>query len=135
MNKKEINLLLDKHNLRKTPGMQYALDVFLESKKPITAEMVYDKIKKNVNQSTIYRILKRFLEAELIKEVKLSSEKKYYELRDRHHHHHIVCTSCESITDIPCIENIIEQIKPENYNFETIDDHTFELYGTCKDCK
>lgn len=134
MKKSEINTLLDKFNLRKTPGMQKILKVFVETKEPITAETIYNKVKKHVNQSTVYRTIKRFTENNLIQEVHLSPEKKYYELSDRHHHHHLVCTSCETIVDIPCIDEIVKKIKPNKYKFNSISSHSFELFGTCNDC-
>ena len=135
MKRKKINKILEKYSLRKTPGMKKILSIFIDTKKPITAEDIYSNLKKSVNQSTVYRTINRFIEKNIIQEVYLSSEKKYYELTNRHHHHHLICTSCEKIVDIPCMSEIVRKIQPKNYNFESIENHSFELFGTCNKCK
>lgn len=135
MNTTQLNKTLDKYQLRKTPGMQKILKVFIDTKVPLTAEQIYKKVQKHVNQSTVYRTIKRFTDKKLINIVHLSSDKQYYELADRHHHHHLVCTSCETIVDIPCIDDVIKKIKPKKFNFTSIESHSFELFGICNKCK
>lgn len=126
--------ILEQNNLRKTSGMLTVLTSFLNTQKPITAEDIFEQNISNLNLSTVYRCIQRLKDHDIINEVNLSSERRYFELANRKHHHHLTCTSCETIVDIPCATNIIKRISPSKYKFNSIENHSLELFGVCNKC-
>lgn len=105
------------------------LEVFsllANNKTPITAGEIHKKINLKANLSSIYRILKRFLELSLIIEEIIDKES-YYFITEKHHHH-IICKKCGHIECIPC-----------NTDFSWISNftnitHNLTLKGLCNEC-
>lgn len=133
-NSQDISSILQKYNLRKTPLMKKVITLFIEKKEPLTAEQIHIRLKQKGNLSTIYRIIKRFTEKGLIKEINLSNDKKFYEISNRAHHHHLVCIKCNTIVDIPCANSFIKKIDLKKFKFKSIEGHSFELFGRCSIC-
>jgi len=132
MNSTQLKEILNKHEIRATPGMIEVLRIFYNETKPLTIERVVEALPIKKDQSTVYRTIQRFIDKGLLTSVLLSSKKTYYELANRKHHHHIVCTECEKIEDIPC--SIIKNVSPKEYKFSSINAHSLELFGICNDC-
>lgn len=50
---------------------------------------------KNVGRTSIFRIIKLFLELAVIRRVQIGERQENYELNDHHHHHeHMKCQNC-----------------------------------------
>lgn len=119
-----------------TPSRLRILEILEKSAKPISIDDVLAKTKKEMNHSTIYRILEAFKDSGLVKKVELGQGKSYYELSERPHHHHLVCVSCEEVEDIDeCgILSDTKKILKNAKNFATIQNHSLEFFGVCKGC-
>ena len=126
-------------NLRRSEQRQQILDVFLKTEKHLTAEDLYNIVKKknpSIGYATIYRSLKLFSEAGLCRELQVDDGTTRYEhLYNHKHHDHLICTKCGKFVEIesPEIEALQEQLAKKN-GFELIK-HRLELYGLCRACK
>lgn len=127
---------LKKAGLKTTPARKFILDFFSTDCKPINAEFIYSKLKaKQINQVTIYRTLTSLEQAGIIKKVDLRKGSAHYELT-YHHHHHVICTNCGKTEgfEICDIDKISKNVLRKSLLFETINQHSLELFGLCKSC-
>jgi Fur family ferric uptake transcriptional regulator len=126
-------------NLRRSEQRQQILDVFLKTEKHLTAEDLYNIVKKknpSIGYATIYRSLKLFSEAGLCRELQVvDGTTRYEHLYNHKHHDHLICTKCGKFVEIesPEIEALQEKLAKKN-GFELIK-HRLELYGLCNACK
>lgn len=126
-------------NLRRSDQRQQILDVFLKTERHLTAEDLYNIVKKknpSIGYATIYRSLKLFSEAGLCRELQVDDGTTRYEhLYNHRHHDHLICTKCGKFVEIesPEIEALQDQLAKKN-GFELIK-HRLELYGLCSACK
>ncbi len=131
-----IEKFLKSRALRITPARVSILSFLNEEPKPITVEDLEKGIKKfRLDQSTIYRTVNTLIKEGIIRELRLSKEKVFIEIADADHHH-IVCTSCGFIeeTDGCITEGIENKTLKKSKNFKTIESHSLEFFGVCKDC-
>lgn len=118
------------------------LEIFLKNKIPLSANDVFKKITKDkkikdINEATVYRTISSFENDGILKKIDLRKESTYFELNSDHHHH-IVCVKCGNIEDFEEsreVEKILNKIIKYSTKFETIKDHSLELFGICKVCK
>jgi Fur family peroxide stress response transcriptional regulator len=101
-----------------------------------TPEAIYDRVKReipSVSLATVYKNLKMFLEAGLLREVTIH----HGSLRldpNTDPHHHLVCERCKSITDLP--EDGIEPVRmrsklPKGFHVQR---YSVEFIGLCPKC-
>lgn len=130
---------LAKHDLRDTPQREMVLDAFLKLEEHISAEQLYDIVKKqdpSIGQATVYRVLKLLTEAELAREIDFGDGLIRYEHKYNHpHHDHLVCRGCVKMLEVvdPLIEELQKRVA-ESRGFE-LTDHEMYLYGLCEDCR
>ncbi len=126
-------------NLRRSEQRQLILDVFLKTESHLTAEDLYNIVKKknpSIGYATIYRSLKLFSEAGLCRELQVvDGTTRYEHLYNHKHHDHLICTKCGKFVEIesPEIEALQNQLAKKN-GFVLIK-HRLELYGLCSACK
>ena len=132
---KDFSHILKGKGLKNTPTRKAIFDVFSPECKPINAEYIFDKLKKDVDLVTIYRNLDSFEQTGIIRRLNLDKRSAYYELASDHHHHHIVCTKCGATEEFEAcdIEKVIDKISKSSL-FNTVNTHSFELFGVCKKC-
>ncbi|MBN1475046.1 MAG: transcriptional repressor [Syntrophaceae bacterium] len=130
---------LSRHNFRDTPQRELILDVFLKSKEHISAEELYDIVKKldpSIGQATVYRMLKLLAEAGLAREVDFGDCVKRYEYNyNQPHHDHLICRGCGKTVEV--VDDVIEEMQKrvaEKFGFE-LTDHAMYLYGLCENCR
>lgn len=118
-----------------TPHRLEVLDILLSAKKPLSAEEIFQKL-KNINLSTVYRILDWLKKEKVIKEIHLKEDFDRYELAERfsRHHHHFTCSKCGKIKDIDC-SLIYGKKDLEKKNKIKIKSHIIEFFGVCEDCR
>ncbi len=134
--KKDYSLILKKAGLKVTPARQLILETFSADCKPINAEYIHEKLKgKDINLVTIYRTLFSLETGGILKRVDLRKGSVYYELAE-HHHHHVICTGCGKTESFETcdIDTISKGVLRKSPLFETINQHSLELYGKCKSC-
>lgn len=98
-----------------------------------TVDRIYKDLSKSVptlSKTTVYNILKLFLEKEMIRSVNLNDNKMRYELA-RSEHAHLKCDVCDIIYDIPVKVNIDT---PEKLRGTTINETHILLKGVCSNC-
>ncbi len=130
--------IFKKHDIKNTKQRNIVYNILKDSKAPITAEEIYlESSKYEINMSTVYRVLNKFIEKGLVEKDTIGLEdKSRYAIRDDHHHgHYLICESCSSITKLDyCPLKDEEDLIEEKSDFE-IRSHRLELYGICKKCK
>jgi Fur family ferric uptake transcriptional regulator len=126
-------------NLRRSDQRQQILDVFLKTEKHLTAEDLYNIVKKknsSIGYATIYRSLKLFSEAGLCRELHVADGVTRYEHHYNHKHHdHLICTKCGKFVEIESPEIEVLQEKIAKKNGFLLTKHRLELYGLCRSCK
>jgi Fe2+ or Zn2+ uptake regulation protein len=134
------NEILKKNKYKVTPARIAILEIFSKNKIPLNAEIIHNKIKKDktlkeINEVTIYRTLTSFEEKKILKRVDMRKESIYFELNNDHHHH-ILCTKCNLVEDFKNsdIEKMLDVVVQKSNNFIKIKEHSFELFGFCKNC-
>lgn len=133
---RDISDILKTNGFKITSTRLAILKVFSSDCKPINAEYIHDKLKKEkVNIVTIYRTLISFENAGIIKRVDMQKDSVYYELAG-HHHHHIICTDCGMVESFDgCdLDNLSKEVLKSSNNFSLINKHSLELFGLCKKC-
>jgi Fur family transcriptional regulator, ferric uptake regulator len=121
---------------RNTTSKEAVLSVLTASKKAMSQDSIVKKMEVNADRATIYRILNRFVEDEIIHKIVADDGKQYFavcvscdEKTIPDNHFHFRCTKCETIE---CLPSLVEFKIPEKYIVEQIN---CILIGVCKDCK
>lgn len=133
-----IKEVLKHSKLKITPARVSILEVFNATPKPLTADMIAQKIKtEKINLVTIYRTIESLLKFKIISRVDLRQDSVYYELAHMHHHHHLVCRNCGLVEDFELcsIKSLEAKILGQSKKFKSITEHSLELFGICKVCK
>jgi len=112
--------------MKHTKGRDIVLNIIKQAINPLTAKEIVKSVKGKIDQATVYRILKKFEEEELIFADELDGEKRYYIAKEKHHH--IICQICKKIKCIPCSHKITRVSGFTNIN------HSMFLTGICNNC-
>ncbi|MCL6589295.1 MAG: transcriptional repressor [Firmicutes bacterium] len=141
MKEKEAEVLenyLREKNLKITGQRKLILDAFLNNEEHISAEELYDRLKKDyprIGLATIYRTLKLLSECGLANEIHFSEGVTRYEhLFGHEHHDHLICLNCGKYIEVldPEIEELQSRLAQKN-NFQILR-HRMEIYGICREC-
>ncbi len=134
---KALSAYLEQNQLKHTKQRELILDVFLEAKRHITSEDLYQAVREehpNIGYTTVYRTMKLLVEAGLATERHFDDGITRYEI-EQEHHDHLVCLKCGSIEEFEC--ELIEDTQLEiaaRHDFQVLR-HRHELYGHCRDCR
>ncbi len=126
--------ILKSAGMKVTKNRLAVLDLLITSKKPLSVEDIFKKL-KTADQVTIYRILNQFVLNDIVYQTDFRSGKAYFEFQD-HHHHHIVCKSCGDLEEVEVclLEKFIEKVQKSSSKFKKVSDHALEFFGTCGKC-
>ena len=132
---KDFSNALKGGGLKNTPARNAILGVFSTYCHPMNAELISNKLKKSdINLVTIYRTLESLEEVGILKRVDLHKKATYYELSDRHHHH-LICTKCGTVESFEmCDIRDLTRKALKGSGFQTVSNHSLELFGMCKKC-
>ncbi len=128
--------IFKERGLKCTPTRLDIVKIFLKNHKPISADYIFNKLRENVDEATVYRTLSSFEKSGILKRVDLRTGSVHFELNNDHHHH-IVCVKCGDIEDFKenmQIEKQLQQIIGKSIKFKNITEHSLELFGLCKAC-
>ena len=134
---KALTAYLEKNHLKQTKQRELILNVFLEAKRHVTSEDLYQSVRKdhpNVGYTTVYRTMKLLVEAGLATERHFDDGITRYEI-EQEHHDHLVCLKCGNIQEFEC--ELIEDTQIEiakRHDFHVLR-HRHELYGHCRECR
>ena len=136
----KLKAIVKQKGLKYTEQREIVLKILMDAQGHLTAEDVYNLIKKtytdsNIGIATVYRALSFLEEITLITSIAFGTEGKKYEANTKEHHDHLICTECGKI-----IEFMDEEIEKRQDNIAKVNDfkitsHSMQLYGTCKDCQ
>jgi len=132
------NTLLEKASLKKTDARVALLDLFLKSKKPLSAKDISIKLSnQGADKVTIYRMLEVMTKKGLIRRVDIGEREAQYEIIDTHDdHHHVICLDCKKVSDFTgCdADSLITKALKQVKDFKQITHHSFDLFGICNTC-
>jgi len=136
----ELKKIVKQKGLKYTEQREIVLSILLHAKEHLTAEEVYNEIKKehkdsNIGIATVYRALSFLEEVDLIASIAFGTDGKKYESNSKSHHDHLICTTCGKIIEF--IDDEIEkrQEKIAKKNKFKITSHSMQLYGSCETCQ
>ena len=136
----ELRKIVKQKGLKYTEQREIVLSILLHAKEHLTAEEIYNQIKKdyptsNVGIATVYRALSFLEEVDLITSITFGTEGKKYENNSKSHHDHLICTQCARIIEFIDEEIEKRQEKIAKNNKFKITSHTMQLYGVCENCQ
>lgn len=121
---------------RNTLSQEAVLAVLTHSKKAMSQDAIIRELKVEVDRATIYRILNRFCEDELVHKIVADDGKQYFAVCVKcdhntipDNHFHFRCVKCETIE---CMPSQVEFSVPKKYKVERMN---CVLIGICKDCR
>jgi len=124
--------LLKQHNISVTEPRIHILEILKESGEPVTIDYIQKKLEISINQTTLYRSLKKFVDKGIIYQTDFREGVAYFEYHGKNHHHHISCISCKKRQSIDmCPQNFTRVEKSSGF---VITNHMFELFGLCENC-
>ena len=134
---KALTTYLEQNHLKQTKQRELILHVFLEAKRHVTSEDLYQSVREehpNVGYTTVYRTMKLLVEAGLATERHFDDGITRYEV-EHDHHDHLVCIKCGKIQEFESamIEDKQNEIA-KHHNFRILR-HRHELYGHCLSCQ
>jgi len=137
MTTEEMRGLLRKSGQKATLSRVTVLKALQARKHPTSAQDLIEALRGEMDQATIYRILKIFKDKGLIRQIDLRHNHAHYEIVRNDEHHHLICNQCGRIEDVHhCgIENTYAAILKGSKYFSEIDQHALEFYGVCKKCQ
>ncbi|MFA7084513.1 MAG: Fur family transcriptional regulator [Arcobacteraceae bacterium] len=136
----ELKKIVKQKGLKYTEQREVVLKILMHAQEHLTAEEIYNLIKKqeptsNIGIATVYRALSFLEEVDLITSIAFGAEGKKYESNSKEHHDHLICTQCGKIIEF--IDDEIEkrQEKIAKQNKFKVTSHSMQLYGLCQNCQ
>lgn len=136
-----------KENLKKkgyklTPQRRAIVDtIVINEGKHLTAEEIYDEVKKDcpeIGLATVYRTILLLEEIGVVSRLHLNDGCSRYELvhsDEVHRHHHLICNVCNQVIEVK--DDLLEEIEvkiEKEYGFKIVD-HALKFYGVCHECQ
>ena len=136
----DLKKIVKQKGLKYTEQREIVLNILLTAKEHLTAEEVYNQIKReypdsNIGIATVYRALSFLEEVDLIASITFGTDGKKYESNAKSHHDHLICTECGKIIEFIDEEIEKRQDKIAKKNNFRITSHSMQLYGTCSECQ
>ena len=109
--------------------------------KHLTAEEIYDEVKKEcpeIGLATVYRTILLLEEIGVVSRLHLNDGCSRYELvhsDEVHRHHHLICNVCNKVIEVK--DDLLEEIEvkiEKEYEFKIVD-HVLKFYGICRECQ
>lgn len=120
---------------RNTATQEAVLSVLARNGKAMSQDAIVKQIKVSADRATIYRILNRFCDDEIVHKIVADDGKQYFAICVKcdekvipANHFHFRCTKCETIE---CLPTIVEFSIPKKYKIQQMN---CVLVGICKDC-
>ncbi|HPO49120.1 MAG TPA: Fur family transcriptional regulator [Spirochaetota bacterium] len=137
MDKCDAKSLLTKNNLKLTKQRIILLETIIDSEKVFSAASLEEKVKKNMDLVTIYRIISVFLENKIIREVFSNDAVRFYELSCEHNplHPHFFCKKCGKLYCLNSIDKKHFSNLIALYPDYSIEEFSLQFSGVCSKCK
>lgn len=124
--------------LRPSTQRNAILSIMEMEKRHYTIEEIYEIARKSdsgIGIATIYRTIRLFCDAGIVREIQLLNGVTRYEvIVDNTHHDHLICADCGKFVEISSEKIEKEQSRiAQSYGFE-LTNHILILYGICSEC-
>jgi Fur family ferric uptake transcriptional regulator len=120
---------------RNTPTQEAVLSVLTAKRRAMSQDAIMKQMEIDADRATIYRILNRFCEDEIVHKIVADDGKQYFAVCAKSgdipvpgNHFHFRCTKCETIE---CRSSLVQFSVPQGYNVEKLN---CVLVGVCKEC-
>jgi Fur family ferric uptake transcriptional regulator len=120
---------------RNTATKDAVLSVLTNTGRAMSQDAIVKQMDVEADRATIYRILNRFCEDEVLHKIVADDGKQYFAICVKcddttvpRHHFHFRCTNCETIE---CLPALVEFTVPKKYKVQGMN---CVLIGLCKDC-
>ena len=133
---------LSESGYKMTPQRKEILKIFVEHKDHMSAEDVYNILRKNdsdIGLATVYRALDLLSDLEILVRMDFGDGCARYELNTTdpkvHHHHHLICLKCKKVTEFE--EDLLDELEADIANksgFQILN-HEVKFFGYCSDCR
>lgn len=124
---------------RSTVPTRLVVTILSETEHHLTADDLINEIERRapgIAASTVYRVLQRLDELDLVEHVHSGAGAAFYHLRE-HSHAHLVCTECACVVDLAEPASgalrLLRDIALDAHGF-TLDPHHAALLGRCQRC-
>lgn len=139
MNIDDLNERVRRSGMKLTQQRSQLLKILMQSTEPVSADEIFKKFEKKsepMDLVTIYRILKKFEEAQLVSRLEFGDGVARFELvlESGHHHHHVICRQCQRVEplNICDLEQHIKMVEGMGYAQVS---HRLDFFGICSRCK
>ena len=99
-----------------------------------SVDMIFQKLSKKLptlSKTTVYNILKLFIDKQVVKEVTIGSLESRYELLLKEHSH-FKCEVCNKLVDIPLVNTIVDDESLRGFD---IKERVVLFKGICPTCQ
>lgn len=122
-------------NRRNTPTKEAVLNLLINSRKALSQDAIERQLDIDINRATIYRVLNRFCEDDIVHRIVAEDGKQYFAICNKcekpeviQYHFHFRCLSCDTIE---CLRVPVKYAVPNGYEVQNAN---CVLTGTCNDC-
>lgn len=120
---------------RNTATKEAVLSILTSKRRAMSQDAIIQQMSVNADRATVYRILNRFCEDEIVHKIVADDGKQYFAVCAKcdektipANHFHFRCTKCETIQ---CLPALVEFSVPRKYKVQRMN---CVLIGVCKDC-
>lgn len=145
---------LSRSGLKVTTQRALVLEVIRRGKGHLDADEVYRRAREErprLSLSTVYRVLQKFKESDLITECHFDESHHRYEIKPSSEHHHLVCLGCGRVVEFQCpliavsagdgdvesrcpLTSLVVERVGEAKGFEIVDTE-LRMAGYCPECR
>ena len=135
--KEELSNDLADRRLRRTPERFAILEQIYNLEEHFDVDTLYELMLNSgyrVSRATVYNTVDLLVECRLIIRHQFGSNMAHYEKAyNSECHHHLICTTCNSVTEVkdPELSKIIQSKKFRNFN---LTNYNLYMYGQCQKC-
>ncbi len=123
-------------NSRNTKQKSSIIKILKQKASPVSAAEVLKQAKSkipDINKTTVYRVLDRLVQEELVEAVNLKAGVVHYELAsEKHHHHHFVCNVCNKVVCLDGCPAELKSLLPKGF---LMTGHDLTIRGICPKCR
>lgn len=141
MKDEQLFMLLKSKGLSVSHQRLCILDYLLRHEDHPTCEMIYNGLKNAGNPTlslaTVYNNIRAFVDAGLVKELKIGCQERHYEI-DKNEHSHFFCKECGKILNVnltDALNDQLEEIAEHSVPDCLVESKHVSFSGLCPDCQ
>ena len=134
--KERLKNYLSRAGLEITSGREGVFNEVMALHGHFTAQDLVKVCKRKISRATIYRSIKEFLEAGLIRKTAFGEKHEHYEhVYDEQLHHHARCIRCYRLIEFPCHDDDAKYNRLLKKKRFKVLGHEMHFYGICRNCR